>query len=80
MKKLEDKNPKSEDGTTPLHNAAKNGHLEAFKTICSKVKEKSPKDDTGKTPFDYAYEKKHWGIIGYFGNVMKKEQNQNENE
>lgn len=43
-------------GRTPLHAAARNGHLEIYNYLLGKLKEKSPKDDEGKTPLDLAME------------------------
>ena len=39
-----DKNPKSEDGTTPLHFAAQVGHKEVCRLIIDSVMDKNPKE------------------------------------
>lgn len=47
---LDDKNPKDEDGWTPLHEAAQEGHLKIYDLILINVEEKDPSDDNGVTP------------------------------
>ena len=47
MKEVQDKNPKDEDGLTPFHVAAGNGHTEICRLIFNSVKEKNPKDPFG---------------------------------
>ena len=53
---MSDKNPANEDGITPLHNAARAGHLEICKLILQNVDMKNPPDSTGETLFDLAKE------------------------
>ena len=43
--RLEDKNPRSEEGKTPLHFAAKAGHLNVCKFIIERVQDKNPKQN-----------------------------------
>ena len=68
--RLEDKNPRSEDGKTPLHFAAKAGHLNVCQFILEKVQDKNPKDDRKDTPLHLAAENGHLEvcelIIGQF--------------
>ena len=52
--KIEAKNPRNQDGITPLHNAAKHGHLEICKLICQSIGNKNPADNRGETPIDMA--------------------------
>ena len=47
---VDDKNPRSDFGWTPLHSAARGGHLEICELITSNVEEKDPPDDNGMTP------------------------------
>ena len=54
MDHCDDKNPADEDGMTPLHNAALQGHVEVCDLIIQNVKNKHPRDNDGKTPLDYA--------------------------
>ena len=42
-------NPKKKDGSTPLHKAAKNGHLEVCQYILPNVMVKNPKGRRGET-------------------------------
>jgi len=62
---LKEKNPKDEEDVTPLHLAAKSGHLDICKLLCSNLEEKNPSDDYGRTPMDNAYSSKQWKIM-YF--------------
>ena len=41
-------------GKEPYHNAAKYGHLEICKLICSSIQDKNPVDNRGRTPLDIA--------------------------
>ena len=51
----EDINPKNgRPGTTPLHMAAKNGHIEICKIILDKTVDKNPKDNSDWTPLHKA--------------------------
>ena len=47
---MDDKNPKDGNGWTPLHSAAKGGHLEVCKFILENVEDKNLKKDDGGTP------------------------------
>ena len=51
----EDINPKNgRPGMTPLHMAAKNGHIEICKIILEKIVDKNPKDNSDWTPLHKA--------------------------
>ena len=54
MKEVIDRNPRNNHGQTPLHLAAKNGHLKVCKTIIKEADDKNPKDNQGMTPFHIA--------------------------
>ena len=54
MKEVNDRNPRDNHGQTPLHLAAKNGHLKVCKTIIKEADDKNPKDNRGMTPFHIA--------------------------
>ena len=54
MKEVNDRNPRDNHGQTPLHLAAKNGHLKVCKTIIKEADDKNPKDNQGMTPFHIA--------------------------
>ena len=45
-----DKNPANVQGTTPLHEAAKEGKLEVVKYITDQIDEKNPISTDGFTP------------------------------
>ena len=51
---VEDKNPKCNSDSTPLHHAAKFGHVEIFNMIFDEIEEKSPVDKQGFIPLDLA--------------------------
>jgi ankyrin repeat protein len=52
---VQDKNPATNVGTTPLHLAAQRGHEEIFKAIFKEIKDKNPGDNHGWTPLHYAF-------------------------
>ena len=55
MRFSEDINPKNgRPGMTPLHMAAKNGHIEICKIILDKIVDKNPKDNSDWTPLHKA--------------------------
>ena len=54
MKEVIDRNPRDNHGQTPLHLAAKNGHLNVCKAIIKEANDKNPKDNQGMTPFHFA--------------------------
>ena len=47
---MTEKNPATNNGSTPLHLAAGNGHLEIFELISKNVTVKNPKRNDGVTP------------------------------
>ena len=50
MKKIIEKNAANNEGWTPLHWAAQNGHIQVIKAILSQVSNKNPVDNDGETP------------------------------
>ena len=48
------KNPRDNDGRTPLHLAAIYGQLKCFETLIKGGAERLPKTNNGKTPLDLA--------------------------
>ena len=54
MERIDDKNPVSNNGTTPLHSAAQNGHLNVCDYIIGKVENKNPGRNDGDTPLHVA--------------------------
>jgi len=56
---VEEKNPKSKHGFTPLHEAARYGHIEIAKMILDVVDDKSPKNCYGETPQFMAMKHRH---------------------
>ena len=57
-----DKNPGEFGGWTPLHDAAKNGHLEICRLIAQHLEDKNPRDVIGWTPLHWAAEHGHFKI------------------
>ena len=45
LENVEDKNPKKDDGGTPLHSTAQDGNLDVCKLIFENVDDKNPKDE-----------------------------------
>ena len=69
------KNPKANNGWTPLHEAAENGHFSVCQLIVNNTKDLKPLNKGGKTPFDLAKEEGHEKIWNLFNSALK---NQNE--
>ena len=59
MSNVENKNPMDNNGYTPLHEAALNGHLEAFKYLFNIVEDKNPKSYHLRTPLDIVRDEGH---------------------
>ena len=58
-----DINVKTNYGSTPLHNASYQGHLEIVKYLLSKGANKEIRRSDGDSPLDFAKEKKYKEII-----------------
>ena len=54
MECLHEKNPKTIRNETPLHFAARNGHLSICKLIINNISDKNPIDSYGQTPLQLA--------------------------
>ena len=54
LENVVDKNPKDNNGNTPLHLAAQNGQFALCELILKNADEKNPKSNYGKTPLDSA--------------------------
>ena len=65
MIKLEDKNPRINDGRTPLHAAAFRGHLNIVKYLMEVLKDKIPRDNAGNTPLHFAAENGQFKVSKY---------------
>jgi len=61
-----DKNPSDDDGDTPLHIAAENGHFKICQLIIENVTDKNPSNRSGKTPLEIATKKGYSNIIQLF--------------
>ena len=61
---IENRSPKSVNGSTPLHYAASAGHSEMCRIAMSMMKVKDPKDEDGNTPL-------HWAALGGFSNTLE---------
>ena len=72
IKDLVDKNPKDNEGCTPLHCAAQEGHLEVAEYIAGQIEDKNPVDESGDTPLSVATENGHLEIANYFEKVIHK--------
>ena len=71
-----DKNPCNEDGTTPLHDAAIEGHLDIVKLILDQIdNNKNPADiESGDTPLHFAARGGHTEICR---EILKQVDNKN---
>ena len=71
---MEDKNPASFNrysGCTPLHLAAKFGHLEICKLILNNVDKKEPTLMMGKTPLMIAAEHRQFKVCAFIASYME---------
>ena len=66
VSRLEDKNPATNNGWTPLHAAAQEGHFEVVKYISNQLDDKNPIDNDGDTPQSIAEENGNTEIVEYF--------------
>ena len=66
VENIDDKNPKDTSGWTPLHWAARIGHLPVCQLIVENVKDKNPKNWKGMTPLDLAISRKHASVQKLF--------------
>ena len=64
------------NGYTALHLAAKNGHLNACKTLIECGVKKSPRN-YGKTPLDLAKQNNHLEIVDFLRNLRKRKVEEN---
>ena len=69
FEEIEEKNPKDNNGITPLHIAAAHGYVEICKMILDSVPDKNPKAWNGKTPLHFAAKNGHEII---FNMIMPK--------
>ena len=58
----EDKNPKDEEGFTPLYHAAEKGHFTLCQFIVARVSDKNPGKSNGNTPLHIAAQNGHYEI------------------
>ena len=66
MEIVEEKNSANFWRQTPLHLAAKRGHLDVCRIILENVKDKNPVDTYGRTPKDYAMQMNHPELLELF--------------
>ena len=84
MKNLENKNPATNDGWTPLHCAAREGDFETCKLFLENIEDKMPKTQDGKYPAMLALENDHFElslllIKSHVNPVKKRKKNNNGN-
>ena len=58
-----DKNPKDNDGVTPLHLAAKYCHLDICNLIIEMIEDKNSQTNSRDTPLDFAVMNGHYKIF-----------------
>jgi len=66
MDYVEENNPPDDYGNTPLHLAAKEGHLDVCRLIMDQVEDKHPRNDAGETPLKLALNEGHYNIAELF--------------
>ena len=69
------------DGNTPLHTAARHGHLEVFKLLLVHANEKNPANNEKVTPFQMAATCGNWSIcpfiVGSIGDLNLEDEDVN---
>ena len=75
--KLENYNPKDENGLTPLHKAAKNGLIKVFEYISDLVVDENPAGTHGWTPLHWAARNGHHEIVSYLIDTIEPIENIN---
>ena len=68
----QNKNPGNNDGDTPLHMAAIDGHLEVCRLILENVQDKNPCNISGATPLTHAVNNGHLEIIKLINPIKLK--------
>ena len=63
MKNISNKNPSDDKGDTPIHVAAREGHLETFNVIAQMSNVLNPADNDGRTPLHYAAAMGHIHLV-----------------
>ena len=72
MENVEDKNPPSNDGFTPLYTAAHKGHFQICKLIIENVKDKNPPNNYGFTPLYIAAREGHFEICKLIIDIVEE--------
>ena len=71
---LRDKNPSDDNGYTPLHNAAENGHLQIVQYLVQSLDNPHPRNGSywsNKTPLDYAEQRGHTQVVNFLKSIKK---------
>ena len=61
------------DGRTPLHSAAEEGHFEIVKYMADQLKDKNPSDQNGNTSLSLAIANGHHQIVSYLHSAIQKQ-------
>ena len=70
MAKVKRKNPQNKLGTTPLHYACLNGHIEVCRLMVGMLEDKNPQNMFGDTPLHQAAKAGHFEICKYVWNLL----------
>ena len=69
-----EKNPTTNNGSMPLHIAAREGHLNVCKTLVEGGVKHIPENDNGKTPLNLAALRSHYKVTLFLSEFVEEKE------